>query len=76
MPEMDKKIAANKWATALEPGDSVPLEHELYTRYVVVQATDVNGASISVDYTVISDTRLQITVKKGVEGPITVVLVG
>jgi hypothetical protein len=29
MPEMDKKIAANRWATSLEPGDNVPLEHEL-----------------------------------------------
>ena len=46
MPEMDKKIAANKWATSLEPGENVPLEHELFTRYVVVQATDASGNSI------------------------------
>jgi len=76
MPEMDKKIVANKWATSLEPGDNVPLEHELFTRYVVVQATDANGHSIPIDYQIISDVRLQIFFKKNVEGPATVVVVG
>lgn len=76
MPEMDKKIAANKWATSLEPGDNVPFEHELFTRYVVVQATDANGNSIPIDYQIISDSRLQIFFGKNVEGPATVVVVG
>lgn len=76
MPEMDKKIAANKWATSLEPGDNVPLEHELFTRYVVVQATNANGNSIPIDYQIISDVRLQIFFEKNVEGPATVVVVG
>ena len=76
MPELDKKIAANKWATAIETGENVPLEHALYTRYLVVQATDVSGHSIPVDYEIISDTRLQLSFRKGVDGPATVVLVG
>lgn len=76
MPEMDKKIAASKWAAQVEPGENVAFEHELFTRYVVVQATDVNGKSVPVSYEVISDTRLQLFFTKGVEGPATVVLVG
>ena len=76
MPEMDKKIAANKWATSLEPGENVPLEHKLFTRYVVVQATDANGNSIPIDYRIVSDDRLQIFFKKNVEGPATVVVIG
>ena len=76
MPDKDEKIPASRWATELEPGDNVPLEHELYTRFVAVQATDVNGHSIPVRYEVLSDSRLQLFFDKGVEGPATVVLVG
>jgi hypothetical protein len=76
MPKLDEKFAANKWATEVEPGENVALEHELFTRFVVVQATDVNGHSIPLDYQVVSDGRLQLFFKKGVEGPATVVIVG
>jgi hypothetical protein len=76
MPEMDKKIAANRWATSLEPGENVPLEHKLFTRYVVVQATDANGNSIPIDYRIVSDDLLQIFFKKNVDGPATVVVIG
>lgn len=57
-------VARLHQGTPIEPGDNVPLEHELYTRFVVVQATDVNGHSIPVRYEVLSDSRLQLFLRQ------------
>jgi hypothetical protein len=76
MPELDKKIVAHKWATSLEPGNNLPLTHGLLSRYVVVQATDTNGHSVPIEYQVIADDRLQVSIDKKVDGPVTVVIVG
>ena len=77
MPEMDKKTPQLiSGQPLLSLATTCPLEHELFTRYVVVQATDANGNSIPIDYQIVSDVRLQIFFKKNVEGPATVVVVG
>jgi hypothetical protein len=76
MPDRDGKFPASKWATAMGPGKDQPIIHELGTRYVVVAATDDLGNPVAIDYQVIADDRLQVSVPETEHPPVTVVIVG